>query len=120
MDKEELSLLPNTVRELIWLVGEHHAMALVQAYGGGDYIDIPSKAKQNHPIAEYIGLDALEILVDALAGIRIYIPACSSFYKHLRNKKIIEKYGEGRKVAELAREYGLCAKQIRAILNKSS
>lgn len=116
MSTLELPQMPASVRDLAQLIGVEGAIALVRAYGGYDYVEIPGKARSDHPLVRHIGLTSLERLVDVYGGDRLHIPRASRALKSLRNQEIVAKYDEGSKVNDLGREYGLSSKQIRIIL----
>ena len=109
--------LPESVRELIELIGLPATLKLVEKYGG-IYAHIPCKVGPNHTLAVDLGLDKAQILVDYYGGTYPYIPRLAEVLRHNRNREIIQKFEDGVSARRLARRYKLSIRQIWYILKQ--
>lgn len=66
-----------------------------------------------------VGIDALEAMLDEFGGLKPHVPTSDAFWgrlaREIRNTQIQGRF-HGNNLAELQCEYGLCERQLRAIL----
>lgn len=107
----DIAELPESVQDLIEVVGLSAAEVIVRERGG-IRLCIPMKAKANHWMAKLIGLDKMVKLVRVYQGEEIDIPRCAAAILAARENEIAcsEKSN-----AELAREHGYTERGIRKL-----
>lgn len=109
--------LPTSILDLIEVVGIPAALAIVRERGG-IRLYVPHLADPEHQIAEWIGIDAMQALVDVFAGEEIEIPRCDRALRAERAYHIGQRYDAGESQAELARAYAMTERNIKLILAK--
>lgn len=111
--------MPVNLLEIIEIIGESAALAMVKRYGG-QRIRIPalSNATDDHPLAECIGLDTLRKLVGLDGGRWMYVPKCQRSLLDARDREIVTLYGPPHNISvnELAERYNLSYRRIEQIL----
>lgn len=114
--------LPQSVRDLIDLVGHTPAMALVSAFPGVT-IRVPSghlvDGTMRLRLVEIMGEAAASAFMQAYRGERIPIPRCLAALRDSRDRRIIAAYDAGTPVSTLAMEHWLTERQIRTILKRT-
>lgn len=100
------------------LLGDHAADKLVEKYGGGNPVYIPANIKEGHPLAELLGFEIAQILVDEFSGLTVEIPRNVAFLREERNSLIKSDYLSGMSQGKLAIKYQLTARHIRDIVNR--
>lgn len=112
-------LFPESVRELIGLLGLEAALILVKEYGGL-VISIPFRnlgGEQGRRLAQLIGFEKAVELVGRYGGERLLIPRCVAAMKAIRNRKIVAEYSGGKPVRIISREYELSERAVWLILS---
>jgi hypothetical protein len=114
--------LPDSVKELIDVIGFEAALALVRAFPGIP-IKVPVGRRPDgvmfQRLVEAIGRTAAERFVFHYGGESGYVvPRCAAAIRAVRDAEIIAKYDGGANVDNLARKYRLSVRQIRTILKR--
>ncbi|WP_301181602.1 Mor transcription activator family protein [Thalassolituus sp. UBA3500] len=107
----EQNLLPESIRDIIDLVGISAALRIVEERGG-IRLYVPKTPAVNHWLSDLIGLDNMTALVNVYAGEEIEIPRCAAALKAIKDHEIATAEGS---VTELARRYGYTERGIRKI-----
>ena len=68
-------------------------------------------------LAESIGLEAYNMLIENFGGCQMYIPKRETIFKNIRNKEI-QKYFNGFNYRELAKKYNLSKKTVYKIVSE--
>ena len=117
----DMSNLPQSVRDIIDLVGVTPALALVRAYPG-NILKVPKGAREDGQVRARLigimGLDAANTFIATYGGDRLSIPRCVEALRDERDQRIIASYDDGQSVPELAVEHILTERQIRTILKR--
>lgn len=109
-----MTQLPETVKELVRLIGESEAIVLMEAYPKME-IDIPRRSNNNNRLHRILTAQSVKAICDYFKGERLYIPDASFILREYRNQNIIDAYGE-KSASQLAREHNLSVRWIRKIL----
>jgi hypothetical protein len=110
-------LLPKRTAELVQVVGFEVAMVLVKQFGG-THLNIPKKAKSQHPLVSSIGIEAFEKLCCYYGGTKLEIDLCSDLINQKKEQLILAALKAGKTNAQLARQFNTTERQIPAS-NKS-
>jgi len=110
--------LPETVKEMVEIIGLTSALALV-ALRGGEQLAIPKKCNPNHWLQEAIGVDAFNKMVKYYSGETFEIPRCCKAIRAVTHHHIIEESEQGVSSALLARRHGYTQRGIRKIINSN-
>ena|GEM_PF-1022537 len=114
------ALLPESLRDVVDLIGFAAAQLLIQHYGG-THIYIPhfSHATADHPIAKIIGQQHLQQMTKLWGGDELHVPKAAALARLIRNKHIKE---DAKKLShtELAIKYDMSERAIRSILSNPS
>lgn len=117
-----LENLPESLRQLIELVGVAAALSLVSAFAG-NVIQIPLRSRPGGMMRERLvhlmGEPLAERLIQSYAGERMPIPRCVQALRDARDREIIGAYDAGASVVTLTARYALTERQIRTILKRS-
>lgn len=105
--------LPDSMRELVELIGLPATLAIVEARGG-IMLSVPKTVAETHWLVPLIGLPALEQLVAVYSGETIEIPRCAAALRALREQRIVQE-AEHASNATLARRYGYTIRGIRKL-----
>ncbi len=105
MDMKQINaeLLPESLQELADHIGLEATLKLAEAYPCIP-VYIPASAKENHPIATLIGLEAFEVLTTIYAGDTIKlakVDAARRQIKHCALRRMKEQGYSNRQVAIL-------------------
>jgi hypothetical protein len=115
------SNLPQSIRDLVELVGLPATMALVKAYGG-IYLKVPTGARADGATrARLIGLmgeDAAEALIRTYGGERVAIARCEAALRDERDSRIIAAYDANTSAATIALREGMTERNVRNILKR--
>ena len=106
--------LPPSLRELVAVIGLDATLRIVEQRGGVRLV-VPSRARPGHWLAELIGLEALERLVDVYGREEIDIPRCAGALRAIRARQIAAEHAAGVSNAQLARRYGYTERGIRKL-----
>lgn len=102
--------------ELVQLIGHHHAIELLRAWGGRR-IKVPADLDQDHPLAFTVGLESARRLAAHYGGTDVDLPAERNFLIDLRNAAILKDFQGGRSISALAGVYGVSRRQVNSILD---
>lgn len=87
VDLINVDLLPPNLRLLCRVLGSRRAFELCQVRGGVP-LQVPVRASLEHWLAEVIGMDGLQALVDALAGEQLDVPKYDKVAMQLRHQQV--------------------------------
>ena len=104
-------LLPDSILDLIDIIGINAALRIVEQRGG-IRLYVPAKATAEHWLADLIGLDALQALSSVYAREEIDIPRCAATLKAIKDREIANSTASN---SELARRYGMTERNVRKI-----
>ena len=107
----DITELPESVQDLIAIVGLSAAEVIVRERGGVR-LCIPVKATANHWLAKLIGLENLTKLVNVYKREEIDIPRCAAAIRVARENEIAYSTKSN---AELALEHGYTERGIRKL-----
>lgn len=74
---------------------------------------------EQRKVAELIGTDNYERLIEMYGGTWLYIPKTDAFERAARNRRILDDF-DGYNFKQLARKYSLTEVQIRTIVNEKA
>jgi hypothetical protein len=115
--------LPQSVRDIVDLVGFPAAMALVKAYGGVCINKVPVHGSGRPGairarLIELMGEEAAEKFIKTYSGERFPVARCEAALRDARDTEIIAKYDSGVSGVKLAIEYGMTERNVRTILKR--
>lgn len=120
MSQIPLDNLPESVRDIVELVGLPAALALVKTYGG-IYLKVPVGRREGQTRArliEIMGHDAAKKFIAHHGGERLGIPRCAAALRDERDRSIIRDYDAGLPAAAIAQRERLTERQVRNILKR--
>jgi hypothetical protein len=109
-----IDLLPDSVADLVGVIGWEHALTLVENHGGTP-VWVPTKASAGHWLADEIGMAAFTQLCAHYKYSRLDLPRCTALLKSVRNQSIISEFNGGATNSQLARKYKTTERHIRRI-----
>lgn len=107
-------LLPQSVRDLVEVIGLTAALALVEERGG-TWLRVPKRTNEDHWLADIIGLPALQSLVRIYNGEAVNIPRCVEALRSLRERQIVAELDSGVLCREVAVKYGYTEDGLRKL-----
>lgn len=115
--KLTLEDLPESLRDVVELIGLAATLNLVEHFGGLIALYIPRDIEADHQIAQAIGITAARKLAthygtDCLRN----IPRCVDGLRRIRDVDIVARREAGESPARLALAFGLTERQIWSIL----
>jgi hypothetical protein len=115
--KLTLDDLPESLRDVVELIGLPATLKLVEHFGGLIALYIPRDIEPDHPIAQAIGITAARKLAahygtDCLRN----IPRCVVGMRRIRDAEIHVRHEAGESPARLALAFGLTERQVWSIL----
>ena len=111
-----IEYLPQSVIDLVDVVGLPAALVIVQERGG-IRLCVPVTATRDHWLAKAIGMEAFARLVEVYAREEIEIPRCVDAMRALRAQEIA---ASDKSAAELARQHGYTERGIRKLKKRVS
>lgn len=111
----EAELLPQSLAEVIDAVGMAPAMALVER-AGGTRVYVPERIDGEHPLAQWMGLDAAQALVERFGTDTLDVPRCLAGMRMVRDRRIRAERRAGASIRDLALRYRLTMRQVYTIL----
>lgn len=133
MDLEQVKQLqaelPQSVQDMIVVIGFNHALKVVQALGGTTWRIASGRGKDGEAkraaLAELVGSETEDLLHKYYAGDELYLPRCAVLVRTLRNINMHQQFEQdvrqGRtardSVSDLARQHRLSDRQVWDILN---
>lgn len=117
IDANELELadLPQSLVEVVEVVGMAAALALVE-HAGGTRVYVPVQFDADHFVTLWLGSVDAARLVEHFGGEVLAVPRCLSAMRSVRDRQIRAKRKEGSRVADLALQYRLTDRQVYTIL----
>lgn len=82
-------------------------------------IQIESLSAEQQKVAELIGIENYEKLIETYGGTWLYIPKTDAFERAARNRRILDEF-DGYNFKQLARKYSLTEVQIRTIVSEKA
>lgn len=82
-------------------------------------IQIESLSAEQQKVAELIGIENYEKLIETYGGTWLYIPKTDAFERAARNRRILDDF-DGYNFKQLARKYSLTEVQIRTIVSEKT
>lgn len=116
-NESESGALPDTVKDLIRVIGEHEAVKLMNAYPKMN-LCIPRSPDRAEVLKKVLSTQAIELLCQYYDGETIYIPSAESLQRVHRDRAIQAAHGK-KSLSKLAREYGLSTRRVRMIQSKA-
>lgn len=125
------SLLPESARNLVALLGVCDAVTVITALGGAQWyiagLDDPRSAASRKELIALVGERVEDKLRLHYGGGWLSVPRCHAAMLGLRNQTITDRFVEGCRaghtvrslLAQLAREHKLTTKQIWHIVNQA-
>lgn len=107
-------VLPKGLQDIKDIVGPGAALILAEEFGGGP-IYIPNRIRDNHPLAQLIGMEKLRRLSLVYGGDKLHVPKVDAIERQFRTRRIVKLRQAGRTVASLAREFNLTCRRVRQI-----
>lgn len=111
--------LPESLREVLELVGLAGVMLLVERFGGVR-IFIPKQVGREHVLVWTLGWEMARLLCRHFGGETINVPRASRAMQSLRNRHLVARHRQGATVRELAQSSGLTERRVYAILAQFS
>ena len=105
--------LPETVLDLIRVIGEADTLSLMRAFPKVNY-DVPYDASKSVALKQAISFAGAERLCANYGGERLYVPDAANLLRIHRNEAIREAQGIV-SINDLAKEYGLSYRRIQQI-----
>ncbi|NWO05549.1 MAG: hypothetical protein HLX50_07555 [Alteromonadaceae bacterium] len=112
----EEDLLPESMAELVDIIGLPAVLKLMEARGGTEFW-VPERITHQHPLVDDIGTEAAQTMSEYMPLERIKVPRGAAIRREIRNRAIRRERFEGAKLAELALRYGMTDRQVLNILN---
>jgi Mor family transcriptional regulator len=120
MSPEQLAGLPQSMTQLVALIGLDAALALVNRWGGLT-IEVPRGLGSGRVIEELravLGTEAANTFMQTFGGEDFYIPRCAQLLRDARDLSIQADYDAGTAVAELARKHHLSERSVWTTLKR--
>ncbi|MBF0140641.1 MAG: hypothetical protein HQL74_10220 [Magnetococcales bacterium] len=111
------SPFPESLQAVRDVIGLEKTLELV-GNCGGTRIFIPRSMSESHRLAHMLGLSAASKLSRHFGGESLSVVRGASALRELRNRKIIDQYNKGEKVADIARTFALTERRVYTILSK--
>ncbi|MBF0402285.1 MAG: helix-turn-helix domain-containing protein [Magnetococcales bacterium] len=116
-DQEALLDLPDSLLEIVEILGLGSTLQLVKSHGG-TRLFIPKQAKVQHHLADLLGIEQARRLSNHFGGESLTIPRMANAMRGKRNREIVRRYDRGESVRVLAHAYNLTDRQIYTILSR--
>lgn len=113
------SRLPKIIRDVATVIGTKGAKKLMETYGGVR-IFIPKKMSNQHKLAVMLGPNLAKKMSMHFGGESIQVPKGAAVTRGIRNHEIVNLYGKGTRVCDLAMDFALTERQIYTILKKTA
>jgi hypothetical protein len=119
LEESDIDLLPPSMAWMVKVIGLSAVLALVQKYGGGTPVYVPSSVIEGHVLQKLIGADAFAALVGEYGGEAIPIAKCEKATRMLLWREIRQESADGATQNSLALKHGYTVRWIRIILDGS-
>lgn len=117
IDLERLDL-PESLAEVVDVIGLEQALRLVDAFGGVR-VYVPERMTPEHILVRVIGHNSAWQLASHFGGEQLSVPRCVSGLRSVRNAQIRRERQAGASPAQLALRYGMTERQVYSILATS-
>jgi len=107
--------LSQTGQGLAAIIGLPLTLKVIAEYQGRK-VYIPASAEKGSNLVKVIGMDAVDQLGEFYGCERISIPMERDLRRKIRDRKLIKKHRDGCHVNQLAKDFGLSARQVWQIL----
>ncbi len=108
--------LPESLREIVELIGLPATLRLVESYGGIIALYVPRDVEPDHHLAQAIGITAARKLATRYGADSVRnVPRCVEGLRRIRNAEIRARHPRD-SAAKLALDYSLTERQIWSIL----
>ncbi|MDO8704006.1 MAG: Mor transcription activator family protein [Sulfuricaulis sp.] len=115
--KLTLDDLPESLREVVDLIGLPATLRLVENFGGVIQVYVPRQIEPDHPLATVLGLSTARKLVPRYGADYLRnIPRCALGLRRIRNTEIRRRH-RAESAAKLALVFALTERQIWTILS---
>lgn len=104
-------LLPDSLREIVDLIGLGATMKLVEQYGG-IRVKIPESCRRNSELTKCVGIEASRKLTDVYGGDRLELPLMLKALLTIRDLEINQRLDAGESMSKLARQYHMTRRNI--------
>lgn len=112
--------LPESLQEMVEVIGFDAVMKLVNTFGG-TRIRVPAKPRsvhRDHRLSRVVGIDAARQLCEFYGGEELCIPKLATALRAIRNREILRLHTEeGWPAHRIARKYDLHEMTIYSILS---
>lgn len=125
-------LLPESVKQLVKLIGVESTFLLIKSFGGTTFPVSQNKFKwgvvRYEMLAEVIGVNAADILTNHYGGSELYIPRCLEGMTEVRDRAIrteydritlVDKFSGNHAAMTLALKFKLSDRQVWNILKQA-
>lgn len=117
MPNVPLDTLPNSIKELVEIVGITAAMTIVEQRGG-IRLYVPIKVSKDHWLTS-IGQENFNALVKLYAGEEIEIPRCVEALTAVKHQMIKADADSGLTTTDIARKYNYTERGIRKAIRRA-
>lgn len=115
-----LSALPESLRELVDLIGLPAALKLVERWGGITAVYVPKDMAPGHELARVLGMEAARKLSEVYGGDCLRnIPRCVGGLRAVRDRQVVRLRSEGLAPRDIAPLVGLTERWVWEILNRA-
>ena len=113
--------LPESLRQLVRVLGEADALRLVGAHGGAR-LSVPTreKATNAHPLCVALGKTAFDKLVWEYGGEAIDLPKADSYMRELRHEQVRQCRAQGLTIDETAQATGYTRRHVMNIMGDNA
>lgn len=113
--------LPQSVSDIVDLIGYDAAMRLVGEWGGIT-LDVP-EGKHGGPLTEsleeLLGCTAAQQFFATYGGEHLYIPRCAQAIRDQRDLAIQAAYDDGTRVPDIVRSFGVTERWVWVVLKRA-
>ncbi|MEM7399292.1 MAG: Mor transcription activator family protein [Pseudomonadota bacterium] len=106
-----VELLPNSLQEMINVIGLPNTWKIVEKFGGVR-LWVPGKFTPSNSLSPVIGHDAARALIERFHNEELSVPRCVEAIRAVRDAAICEAMANGETAASQARHYGLTERAI--------
>ncbi len=110
-------LLPPTARELLSLLGEADALALMRGCPG-QRLRVPRAMNDKHVLAHTLSGAAYKAMVRRFGGQDLHVPNCKAALLKIRDAQMVSDYDAGLTPNALCLKYGLTHRAVQRALNR--
>ncbi|QDL53129.1 hypothetical protein [Rhodoferax aquaticus] len=108
--------LPESLRELVRVIGEADTLRLIGMHGGAR-VTVPKTPKAEHPLRMALSEEAFALLVQEYGGEAFDLPKGDSYLRELRHDQVRQCREQGLTVDETAEATGYSRRHVLNILS---